>query len=192
LFGPISRRIGRVFASVLTAAVLVPLVAAPVMADVDVYTYGTVGDHHLNDTPESPGAVCRYDSDGYLVAFKLRPPVVYAIDSTAGRDSGRVGYKLIIDVYDPAQTGPALIFLRTGFRNVTAYDDQPAVWEPIIRAPDIEHNDSVYRLFAKMVWYGPNGHVMGGSVHVLTQLRLKKADGSSEVVYGQCPGTLPS
>jgi hypothetical protein len=192
VFGSVSRRLGRVFGAVLTAAVLIPLVAAPVMADVDVYTFGTVGDHHLNDTPESGGAVCRYDADGHLVAFKLRPPVVYAIDAGAGRDAGRVGYKLIIDVYEPDNPGPsAQIFLNSGYRNATAYDDQPATWEQIVRAPEIAHNDAEYRMFAKMVWYGPNGGQVGGSVHVITQYKLKKHDGTFEVVYGHCPGTLP-
>jgi hypothetical protein len=97
-----------------------------------------------------------------------------------------------VDVHDPVAAGPAHIFMRSGYRIATAHDDSPAAWEAIIRAPAIAHDDSAYRLFAKMIWLGPNGHVVGGSVHVLTQLKLKMADGTSEVVYGECPGTLHS
>lgn len=167
--------------------------AGPALADNDIFTKGTVGEHHLRDTPENGGVVCRFTSDAspyHLTSFKFRPPVVYAIDFNSKRNKGLVGWRVYLDRYDPAQPEEgAQIFFRSGLQLATAYDDKPAPFRARTFALDLPQDDGVYRAFVKMFWYRADGSVKGASVHVISQ--YKRVIGEwSEVAYGDCPGTM--
>jgi hypothetical protein len=175
--------------ALLVAIAAVALAPGAALADVDVFTRGTVGAHDVDDTPERGGAVCRYSGDGpyHLASVKIRPPDVYAIDATAGRDAGRVGWRAMADSSDP-NTGATLVY-KSAVVRATAFDDEPALFRPIVASVSGQSTHE-YRFFVKMNWYRPNGSLRGTSVHVLTQMRLIYG-GMSEMRYGNCPGTLP-
>ena len=186
----------RLLLATMVALCAVGLLPGIALADVDIFTKGTVGEHWVDDTPERGGAVCRYSGDGpwHLTSFKVRPPDVFAIDSTATRDAGRVGWRMLVDTYSPEPSkvsgaGGATIFYKSGVVRQTAYDDTPAAFRAIIASPSVPENDNEYRFFVKMNWYRPNGSLKGTSVHVLTQMRLEYG-GTTEWRDGNCPGTI--
>jgi hypothetical protein len=178
---------------VLAALAVLALGAGPALADVDIFTKGTVGRHWLRDTPDKPGAKCTYtsgDAPWLLTTFKVRAPFVFAIDRNEKRNRELVGWRFLIDTYDPNNSSEgAHIFYRSPLQRAWAYDDMPAPFSAMSVTPDVPDNDYQYRLFVKMFWYRPDGSVRGSSVHVLTQ--YKHVYGASSYVgYGNCAGTL--
>ena len=179
----------KLMAAVAAALLCLTLAATTALADVDVYTQGTVGQHSLrNDTPEMGGVVCTYDSSGHLVKARMRPPIVYAVDTNGQRNSGLVGWRLIVDHYTPTQSGSAEIFYRSGTQKRIAYDDAPARFSGVTVTKPFPASDE-FRFFARMIWYRADGSVKGASVHVATQYR-RVSPWSIEVVYGACQGSL--
>ena len=168
---------------VLTVAV------APVSADIDIFTWGTVGDHHLRgDTPDSGGVICTYDMAGRLVGARMRPPVVYAIDKNARRNSGQVAWRLLVDTYDPDDSNSgAHIWYRSARQLRTAWDDTPAAFKGMVVKKEFPRNGYRYRFFARMLWFGSDGSRIGESVHVVTQHK-RVSPYSEDVVYGYCSG----
>lgn len=84
----LSRRICSIVAAGVIAAAVTP---ASAMADTVVSESGVTGVHHLVDSHAVPGAFCLYDAiDGSLRKVRMRPPVAYAVDGTAGTDSEAV------------------------------------------------------------------------------------------------------
>ena len=73
----------------LAALICLALGATTALADIDIFTSGTVGEHSLPmDTVATGGVICRYDGMVYLVGATMRPPIVYAIDKNGQRNSG--------------------------------------------------------------------------------------------------------
>ena len=179
----------RSFLATVGGLAVVALAPGLALAEVQLFTRGTVGEHVVWDTPKHGGAVCRYSGDGpyHLKSVKIRPPDVYAIDATAGRDAGRVGWRVMADSSDP-NTGATLVF-QSGVVRATAFDDQPASFRPIV-ASVFDQSIYKHRFFVKINWYRPSGSLKGTSVHVLTQMKLVYG-GTTEMRYGNCPGTLP-
>jgi hypothetical protein len=183
-------RARRLFIGAVVAMAAIALSAGPVMADVDIFTKGTVGEHSLDDTPEHGGGVCRYSAGGHLRSFKVRAPTVYAIDGTSARNHGRVGWRVLIDTYDPNNSSePAHIFYKGDVHKAWAYDDEPAPFVDEIVDVPIPENDYQYRLFVKMLWYRADGSVRGASVHVITQYKWRMGS-EFTMNYGNCVGTI--
>jgi hypothetical protein len=91
--------IGGVLALLLTTA---PAAGA----DTRVGHWGQTARHHLRDTARNPGARCLYqdgagggDEDLYMI--RVRPPVVYARNESAGTDRQLVGRTIIVQVKIP-------------------------------------------------------------------------------------------
>jgi len=186
-------RARRLLVGAVVALGAVALSAGPAMADVDIFTKGTVGRHWLRDTSERPGAKCTYtsgDAPWLLTSFRVRAPFVFAIDRNEKRNRELVGWRFLIDTYNPNDPNEgAHIFYRSPLQTAWAYDDTPAPFSAMSVTPDVPDNDYQYRLFVKMFWYRADGSVRGSSVHVITQYK-HVYDASSYVGYGNCAGTL--
>jgi hypothetical protein len=174
----------------LALALCLSVGIGPALADVDIFTTGTVGEHSLKlDVPEAGGAICFFNEAGPddLWKIKMRPPLVYAIDRDGGRNQQMVGWRLIIDRSGDGM--PAKLFHKSKIQKQIAYDDQPARFTAKFAAPVFPDDDSRYRVFAKMFWYRADGTIEGASVHVVTQYRQVVGDAWS-VVYGNCHGIV--
>jgi hypothetical protein len=174
-----------------TLALALSVGIGPVFADIDIFTSGTVGEHSLRgDTPSNGGVICRYDGDGHLVGATMRPPIVYAIDKNGRRNSQRVGWRLLVDRYDPTNPGPGAQIFYTSPRQVRiAYDDQAASFSRMKVKKAFPKDDLEYRFFGRMLWFRADGSIQGESVHVVSYHK-RVSPWAEDVVYGHCVGTL--
>jgi hypothetical protein len=85
----------RVLGSVAGAAALLAIVA---QGAIGVTPGDGVGVHDMVDTPEYPGVRCVYAADGDLVRMRVRPPVLFAQNTTPETDTESVQWFTLLEV----------------------------------------------------------------------------------------------
>jgi hypothetical protein len=92
-------------------------------------------------------------SDWGLSKIRVQPPIVLARDRTHGRDAQRVGWRVVVRLFEGYYPDYSIkTVLRTTVRTARAWDDRPAAFEA--RTIDV----SRFRGFSiwvrvQMVWY---------------------------------------
>jgi hypothetical protein len=83
-------------------------VARPALAAFELGRAGNTGLHGLTDTPESPGATCRFAPPlSWSLGetwIQVRPPVMFAHDMTGRNDEQLVGWRAVVFVWDHASS----------------------------------------------------------------------------------------
>lgn len=174
-----SRRIGWISAGVVG---LLLATAGIATADTELGHRGRVGRHHLRDTATHPGALCwtpaETDPVGRVV---VRPPVVFAIDRTAGVDRQLVGWqaRLQRETTDGWKTvdRSALLFAR-------ATDEEAAHFE---RTQFRLRHPGTYRVRVLMVWRrDAEPHIVGAALHEVDFYRNTTNGPTGAVTEGSC------
>lgn len=134
-------------------AALLTVTALPVAADTHVGGRGRVGVHYLADSPEYPGARCRYGGGQVFAGVAVRDPFLFARDRTAGRDRQRVAWQVILQrQQDESLTWE--VVARSARQTALAWDDRAADLSPITLAHAGEAV-SAYRVIVKLAWLAP-------------------------------------
>jgi peptidoglycan/xylan/chitin deacetylase (PgdA/CDA1 family) len=174
------------------AAMLMIGAAAPTMADTPLWHWGVRGHHALIDTAADPGARCQYDAvTRALSVIRVRPPVVKAVDRTAGTDRQLVGARAWLE----RRTSPAGPWVRVAggpLETATATDSTSPFHTTVSLVP-LGPGD--YRVFWTMSWYGVDGALTGRAEHRVDQYVLRVGSVSTAHVTGSCPadqGAAPS
>jgi hypothetical protein len=147
---------------VLVALGVAALMAAStltVSADTLISTNGQVGPNHLNDTAGQPGSRCWYvesagSGEEVLDSIRVKPPVVFARNSTAARDKQKIRFRAIIQRRD-AGAGSWVVD-RTASTTAFAWDDQAASL-PQIDQHVVSRFGSKFRARAEITWYSLQG-----------------------------------
>jgi len=175
------------FASLAVALGLL-VVAATASADTPLGHHGTVGSHHLRDSLGSPGVECFYEhtnpnspTSSTLESMWVKPPVVYAINSTGGTDTQDVGWQFIVLRSNNGTTWSEV--LRTSAHFKSATDSTPAAFGK--RGTNFLGNSTYsYRVVVKMYWLDPDfGSVQGDAKNRVDYYKGGAFSGSSF-----CPG----
>lgn len=124
---------------------------------------GNIGAHGMTDFRDSPGATCRFAPP---LAWSLggtwlqvRPPVMFARDTTDRVDRQLVGWRAVVTAPDPA-TGAWLPVAEGETQRAVAAENLAAPFDG--RGPETEFflGYGTYRITADLFWYermGPNG-----------------------------------
>ncbi len=135
------------------------------LADTDVTYSGTVGRHHLRDTNANPGVKCRYQEGGgsgeeVLYQLVIKPPVVFAVDDTAGRDAQHVGWRALIQRRNHGAAAFTTIAQST-VMTATAFEDVAAPFSSRTMAVTSKFGAD-FRVRITMYWYASNGTTVTG------------------------------
>jgi hypothetical protein len=175
-------------AALLTAATILPG-AVPTAAALPGHT-GTRGVHVLIDTTEYPGITCQYNlfAPGKIKRIAVRRPIVYAPNTTSGRDQRWVGWRYRIQ-RTAVKANWETIHVSS-IQRAIAYDDQPAALQPSGKNLVGEYG-YVYRAVVDLWWYTPSGtgRVTGHATHP-TKLSLQVFGDTETSINGGCPGSL--
>jgi hypothetical protein len=152
---------------------LLLLASAPVAAESGPHS-GSYGVHLLIDHDgRHAGVRCAYDlvSARYrLKSFRIRPPIVFAVDRTRRVDYQTVKWKFVIEERKEAG-GPAEVTTRdifvSGYQSATASDQvaarfQSRTWKLPAGTPD---EGQRYRVWIRMYWFSPSGKISGKAFH---------------------------
>jgi hypothetical protein len=144
-------------------------VPSPATADTPVSHSGTFGPHALIDSPEYPGATCRYNSDQNLDRVRVRPPVVLARDRTSGRDAQWVGW--IVELQYRPDGSSFTTVQKSSVVKVTAWDDSPAPFRQRTVSVARPRGSGSWRVVSRMIWYRPGttGTWQGTARHRITR-----------------------
>ena len=173
------KALGLALAAVLTMGTSVASAATIVS---DTGTHGTIT---LVDTTDSPPVTCTYGQPqppfpfAYLHFVKVRPPTVYAVDNTTGRDDQRVTWRFKIqgEVFGTGDNWTT--FATSPNRSATAHDDTPGAFNPVEvkfnskSNTDPDSTNVVYRMLITVKWYRANGTVQGKVKLLPTYYRIK-------------------
>lgn len=163
-------RVLRVFAAAALVAVCFIGQAGSAAAYTTISETGMVGPWSFTDTNENPGGTCGYSQEyppnsAFFRWMTIRPPMVMAADTTAGRDHARVTWwwKLQRATWD-GTLGPWETIKKSNKQTALAYDDEAAH----LSAMRINHsigtnynNPYVFGAVAKIQWKNDNGMVKG-------------------------------
>jgi hypothetical protein len=149
---------------VLTALGVAALMAASTLtasADTLISTNGQVGANHLKDTAGHPGARCWYvegagSGEEVLDWIRVKPPVVFARNSTAARDRQTIRFRAIIQRRD-AGAG-SWVEDQSSSLTAFAWDDQKASFPAIDLHVDSNYG-SKFRARVEITWYSKPGGV---------------------------------
>jgi len=114
-----------VFGVVAAMAMCWLLIVPATFADTLIAKSGKVGVSSLTDNNPNYGTWCNYDNQGHMVGVTVRRPNVYARNTTAGVDSGKIGWQFIVKRKLDTKTNP-VTFYRSPVWKATAHDDTPA------------------------------------------------------------------
>jgi hypothetical protein len=148
----------------LTGALIILLSSAgATAADTSLGHRGKVGPHHLIDTAAHPGAKCFYvdgagGGDEDIDHIRVRPPVVYARNTTAGQDQQTVGWRARIQRLE-AGSSTWTTDQTSGIHLATAWDNTPASFNTI-QLSVVPHYGSKLRVRVLTYWY-KSGSVVG-------------------------------
>lgn len=151
--------------ALLALAVAVSLLASAtgVLADTPVSHSGVFGAHYLQDTFEYAGVHCHYSNPGPdLDRIRVRFPIVYARDLSAGRDSQEVGWRFNLQS-SPTSSGPWTTIYRSPVERLSAFDDSPALFHGKTYSLHGEFG-VLYRVLIGMRWYAVGGNTIEGNV----------------------------
>jgi len=180
---------GRTSIASLAIALGLLVVTATASADTPLGHHGTVGSHHLRDSAGSPGVECFYEStnpnsptDSTLEGLQVRPPAVFATNSTAGVDTQDVGWQFIVLSSQNLTTWTEV--LRTSIHFKSATDSQPAAFGK--RGTNFLGDSSKsYRIVVKTYWLSNSGSVAGDAKNRVDFYKGGAFTGSSS-----CPGGI--
>ena len=136
--------------ALVTAALMA---GGPVAADTPIGHTGHPGRHHLVDTMASAGVVCTYHPASQLLyKITVRPPLVYARNTTSGTDHQKVGWRYRIQAWDE---GPgAWVAYKAGpIKTATASDHVPAAFTSMSGTEEYSAFAGRFRVFVTMLWY---------------------------------------
>ncbi len=179
-------RVVLVFLLALTALVA----GGPVSADTQISHSGLTGSHRLRDTHAAPGATCVYVGPSHLLGeIKIKPPVVYARNTTGSRDHQKVGWRYRIDYWDV--NGYWDVYELGTIHTATAWDDTPAAFTATSLTSGYTAMAGKFRVYVAMLWYR-NGVVEGRQTHRVDYYRWKSGTlASTRGPNGSCGGQYP-
>ena len=143
--------------SLLVLIVGAALRATPfVRADVELGHAGNVGGHGLTDTRESPGATCRFAPP---LAWSLgetwiqvRPPVMFARDTTERTDHQLVGWRAVVSTWDRASDAWKLLVEGKTQRAVAA-ENRAAQFDSRGEETEFFLGYGTYLVTVDLFWY---------------------------------------
>jgi hypothetical protein len=144
------------------------IAAAPVAADTPLKHQGVVGAHHLVDTPNRPGMVCKMTElpSGWWImdGISVRPPQVFGT-----RADQRVAWRFAVQ---RSATGPwnwkTIYQSRRQFGTASVHT--PASFRRM--SMDVSGEDFYwFRVRVKMFWYAPDRTIEGKAVHAIDYYR---------------------
>jgi len=155
----------------LGVAALMAASTLTVSADTLISTNGQVGPNHLKDTAGHPGARCWYVEGGgsgeeVLDSIRVKPPVVFARDTTAMRDKQKIRFKAIIQRKDGAG---AWVQYSTSSTTAFAWDDQKASL-PAIDMNVVSHYGWRFRARVEITFYTKMGGVWNQTGQVVREV----------------------
>jgi hypothetical protein len=161
---------------------LAVLLAASTMttyADTLVSSSGQVGPNHLKDSAGKPGARCWYEEGGgsgeeVLTSIRVKPPVVFARDTTPARDKQKIKFKAIIQRRNGAG---AWVVEATRSTTAFAWDDTKAGFGPL-NVSVFSHYGSRFRARVEITFYS-----MSGGSWMQTGKVLREVDWYRHVFY---------
>jgi hypothetical protein len=182
--------------SVLASAVgLLTLVlsAGTALAETEVGHTGLVGDHQLNESSGNRIVTCRYansDLGGYLKAFEIRTPTIWARDLNANVNSQNVGWQVIVQRKKPGGSWKSFykssILKAMASDNVSAFFATRTIDESMVLFP----STGMYRIRSKMFWYR-NGSVEGTANHQYDYYETFEEQTAGPIdIAGKCPGRV--
>ncbi len=122
---------------------------------------GVVGRWSLIDTSDYPGATCvfhNFNPQDNLFRIRVRAPVIYAINSTPGRDTETVGWRWIIQSStDSGQTWP--VVAKGPIAKAFATDTYNAQWKSLTSTWNLPSNSvaGAFRVQVVAFWYTKTG-----------------------------------
>lgn len=176
----------------LAMAVAMLLASAPVGA-----ATGHHGVHVLVDTIEYPAVACIYSATHELVEMRIRAPIVFGYDRTAGTDSQTVGWRFRVQSGDAVATaGPTGTLVWTNwatssFLQAPATDKQNAAFTARTYTFGPEVLDHLFwRIRVDLRWYHPAG-VVDGTANLSPDLyRTKDPDNGQQLVPKFCGSSI--
>jgi hypothetical protein len=157
------RKVGRSLLIAVPLALVALAGPVAISADTGFSHSGNYGVHYLADSPEYPGARCRYDDETVIDSIRVRDPFVFARDRNADRvDSEWVSWKYRVQRQN--LKGWATV-ATSDLQKRMATDAQIANFSPM--RTNFEGSASTqYRVVVVMRWYGSDGtDVVGRTVH---------------------------
>lgn len=153
-----AHRFTRTAAIGLGVAALIVASTLTTYADTLISSSGMVGPNHLNDSAAQPGARCWYEEGGgsgeeVLTSIRVKPPVVFARDTTAARDKQKIRFRAIIQRRDGA--GPWVVD-STRSATAFAWDDTQAAFGNLNVSVD-SHFGSKFRARVEITFYSKPG-----------------------------------
>jgi hypothetical protein len=130
--------------------------AWPAQAAYELGRAGNTGLHGLTDTAESPGATCRFAlplswSLGETW-IQVRPPVMFARDTTERIDEQLVGWRAVISVWDPASGAFKPLVLGQTQRALAA-ENRAARFDSRGEETQFHVGYGSYIVLAELFWY---------------------------------------
>lgn len=129
---------------------------AGTQAGIELGQAGNVGGHGLTDSRESPGATCRFAPP---LAWSLgetwlqvRPPLMFAHDSTATIDEQLVGWRAVVATWDSA-SGAWKPFIEGPTQRAVAAENRAALFDG--RGPETAFHlgYGAYLVSVDLFWY---------------------------------------
>ena len=177
----------------MSAAFVLALVAAMVLptavfADTELGHRGRVGRHALRDRADRPGTACLYNDSGELVGVGVRPPRVFARDTTDSVDTQHVSWQFVVQ----RRANPDsdwLNFARSSSQHGRATDAEPAHFARMAMRLNTPEGDdpflTEYRIVVRMLWWRGD-EVRGGARHLVDWYRWLGVDTMDVGPGGAC------
>lgn len=150
---------------------------------------GTTGVYTLIDTVHFPGVRCGYEYESSAVvlhSFRVRRPIVFAMDTTSGEDRQMVGWRFRIQ--ESVDGGKTWILSYKGSPHLaTATDSQPAAFKPD-RVRLNQAADS--RVIVAVSWYDPVTGALSAKAEPRVHWYALAAGGTPIITRAPCPGNL--
>lgn len=153
-------------------------------ADTQISSSGQVGPNHLKDSAGKPGARCWYEEgagsgEEVLTSIRVKPPVVFARDTTAARDKQKIRFKAIIQRRDGAG---AWVIDSTRSTTAFAWDDTKASFGNL-DVSVFSHYGSKFRARVEITFYS-----LSGGSWMQTGKVLREVDWYRHVFYSSVYG----
>jgi hypothetical protein len=157
--------------SIMTACTLAAFLAPMTAADTPVPGghSGNYGEHYLLDTAEYPGVRCSYGDDQFIDTMRIKPPVVFAYDSSSATNQQTVGWKYYIEQSLDSPVAWSVLAAST-VQKATATDVHNAHFNA--RTYNVGSPNTVYlRVRVRMLWYR-SGSVVAKADHLFDYYRM--------------------
>jgi hypothetical protein len=181
----------------LCAALLVgatPVSAAPADPYYGPHS-GNFGVHTLiDDRHGNNGVTCVYAPNHDLHKLKIRRPIVFAYDRTAGVDTQWVGWRYVVEYIDLTTAGANYENwadkVRSTWVKAKATDSSAASWSPRSYTFGSEVADHfTYRVSVQIKWYYPypsKTHVDGSATDVVQWYQVQSPVYPTYTTEGRC------